>query len=68
MIKTNAIRAFSDKVRAVSASKAPQLQMTIQEANMLNYEIENLMAVLLETTSSTPATEAVDIEVIGTKF
>ena len=59
MASTNAIRAFSDKVRAVSASKSNVLQMSLPEARNLNHEIEQLLALLVELQSQGTSGEIV---------
>lgn len=61
-MKTNAIRAFADKVKTSSSTRA-NIILTTNEANILNNEIQNLLAYLVELQS-----ENVVMDVKGKSF
>jgi len=67
MASTNAIRAFADKVRAASASKASSVILNPQEARNLNHEIEQLLALLVELQSQGTGGDIV-VDITGGKF
>lgn len=66
-ISTNAIRAFADKVRAMSASKTTSVTLSAIDSRNLNHEIETLLALLVELQSQKNE-QAVTIELKSNTF
>lgn len=66
MISTNAIRNFADRVRATQGSNK-DLILKPQEARLLNHEIQQLMARLIELQEASE-TGKIEVELNGTKF
>lgn len=67
MINTNAIRSFSDKVRALSSTKATSITLTAQDARNINHEIQTLLALLVELQNQAQG-QPVEVELTGKKF
>lgn len=66
-ISTNAIRAFADKVRAMSASKTASITLSAADSRNLNHEIEMLLALLVELQTQGSAGE-IQVDVKSSRF
>lgn len=66
-ISTNAIRAFADKVRAMSASKTTSITLSAADSRNLNHEIEMLLALLVELQTQGSAGE-IQVDVKSGRF
>lgn len=68
MPSTNAIRAFADKVRAAHSAKSNSISMNMSEARNLNHEIEVLLALLVEQSSSASTAQDITLEVKSNRW
>lgn len=68
MINTNAIRSFSEKVRALSSTKATNITLTAQDARNINHEIQTLLALLVELQNQNIPSHTLEVELTGKKF
>ena len=67
-ISTNAIRAFADKVRTLSMTNSKTLSMSQQEAKNLNHEIQQLMALIIESNSQPQDQGNTTLEIRGGRW
>jgi len=68
MISTNAIRAFSDKIRASQGVRQPGIQLSSQEAKNLNAEIHTLLALLVQLQANQQQPNEISVEVRADGF
>ena len=67
-VRTDAIRAFQQKVHTMSSVNQRDLRLTAQEARNLSNELAQISAYLLEIHTLNNTNEPLEVSVTSTKF
>lgn len=67
-VNTGAIRAFQQKVHAMSQSGHREIRLSATEARNLSHELSQITALTVEEYNSADATGNIDIEITSKKF
>jgi len=67
-INTNAVRAFQQKVYAMSRSNQKEIKLTAIEAQALSHELSQLTALILEQQDNSTQLSDIQVEISAKKF
>lgn len=67
-VSTGAIRAFQQKVHAMSQSNQREIRLSATEARNLSHELSQITALAVEEHSTENESQSVEIEISSKKF